>query len=489
MLNRLVRTALLVVAMCAGSSAVAGPFDELLPLIPSEANALVFLNPARVRTSAFAKANLLDDYGSAAQAAGSILVSPAVERGVVAARIDFSTLQPTWVTTAVTTNRDIAVTSLGGRSRRQLDSIAGLEAQALANDGFLIRFAPRTVGAAVPDDRQFATRWVRNSTAKRPPMLSPYLEKACGYANELETELVAAFDAEGLLSPTRVREKLPQTEAFQKQNVSLKDASAVIASLEGVTLGVRFRDHANGKLRFDFADNPVILNNFAKSLALEALNRAGMMIDDFAAWQANVEGHTVFLSGEFSPRGLRQFLSILETPLRLDEEGTPSADSQNMQLLAKNTLENFKTIQILMRDARYPESGQQTGAMTSGSYAQLLDRYAKKIDRLPVVQVDDDMINFAATTAQQLRSMAVSYRSVGIKAGVYSSNITWDFNYHPWYGNWWASRNIGLSDHLQAKRNERATVSLSAAQMWPVMDDALQQLRIVLSKRYQVEFR
>jgi hypothetical protein len=255
-----------------------------------------------------------------------------------------------------------------------------------------------------------------------------------------------------------------------------------------VTLGVRFRDKANGKLRFDFAANPAVLDNCAKPLALEALNQAGMMIDDFAVWQAKIEGNSVFLSGEFSPRGLREFLSILETPLRLDEN-PQDAGSKDKQIIAKHTLENFKTIQIMMRDARYPEAGQQTGAMTSGSYAQWLDRYAKKIDRLPVTQVDDDMINFAATTAQQLRAIAVSYRGVGIKAGVYSANITWDFNYHPWYGNWWASRNIGLSDHLQAKRNERASVSLSAAQMWPVMDDALQQLRIVLSKRYQVEFR
>jgi hypothetical protein len=471
------------------NAAFAGPFDALLPYVPAEANALVFLNPAKVRSSEFAKANLLDEFGAAAQAAGSTLASPVVEHSLVAARIDFSTLQPTWTTAIAATNRDVAIANLGGRSRHESDSIGGLEANALPGDGFLVRFSPRVVGAVVPDDRQFATRWVRNGSAKRRPALSPYLEKACEYANDLGTELVAAFDADGLLGATRVRERLPKTEAFQKQSVSLKDASNAIASLEGVTLGVRFRDKANGKLRFDFTSNPAILNNFAKPLALEALNQAGMMIDDFAVWQASIEGNSVFLSGDFSPRGLRQFLSLLETPLRLEEGGPPGADSQDKQVITKNTLENFKTIQILMRDARYPEAGQQTGAMTSGSYAQWLDRYAKKIDRLPVVQVDEDMINFAATTAQQLRSMAVSYRGVGIKASVYSANITWDFNYYPWYGNWWASRNIGLSDHLQAKRNERASVSLSAAQMWPVMDDALQQLRIVLSKRYQVEFR
>jgi len=466
------------------------PFDELLPYVPANANALVFINPAKVRSSKLAQTEFADKYGAEAQAVGSALMSPLVEHALMASQIDFSSYKPTWIVAVAQTSSTISPAQLRVRLGGTADSIGGLDACSLPNDALVVSLGPTLVGASVPNDRQFATRWVRSSSSGGNAAPSAYLQQAISYANDFGTELVVAFDLEGLVSPAMVAEKLPRSDAAKGRSLDIDQASQVLASLQGATLGVRFTDKANGKLRFDFREDPAAISKMAKPLAIEVLNNAGLLIDDFANWEIEVSGQSIFLGGELTPRGLRQVLSVIDAPLNLKDDPAEKEPPSKGAAIAYNTQSNYKTIQILLNDARHPDPN-KTGTLTAGNYAAWLDRYAKKIDRLPILNVDEDLVNFSATSAQQLRSLAVSYRGIGIRGGALSANatVTYNFAVDPWYGTWWTFAEVGPAPQIQAKKDERATVSLGAVEMWALMDDALGQMRRLLTQRYQTEFK
>ena len=55
--------------------------------------------------------------------------------------------------------------------------------------------------------------------------------------------------------------------------------------------------------------------------------------------------------------------------------------------MAKNSLAYFQATQTLMKDLR-----QKAGSASSDAY--WIDRYASKIDRLPILHVDDELLDY-----------------------------------------------------------------------------------------------
>ena len=61
------------------------------------------------------------------------------------------------------------------------------------------------------------------------------------------------------------------------------------------------------------------------------------------------------------------------------------------------------------------------------------ERYARKIDRLPVLNVDEELLAFGADTAERFRNIALSKRSAGVRAGVRKSNTYGNYYYGDGY--------------------------------------------------------
>ena len=82
--------------------------------------------------------------------------------------------------------------------------------------------------------------------------LSPYLQEAAAYPENVGTEIIMALDLENAVDPGAVRQTLNTTKAVQNKNVNLDQLAQVIASIRGVTLGIRVTTNVTGSLRIDF---------------------------------------------------------------------------------------------------------------------------------------------------------------------------------------------------------------------------------------------
>ena len=51
------------------------------------------------------------------------------------------------------------------------------------------------------------------------------------------------------------------------------------------------------------------------------------------------------------------------------------------------------------------------------------DKYAKRIERLPILNVDEELLNYSGFVASALRQAAGSVRTMGIQSGVRESQI------------------------------------------------------------------
>jgi len=496
----------LCAAVFVASSFVAQPgraqnlFDGLLRRVPGDANALVMINVAKARGSAYLRRE-----GPVVDSADRYVFAPSeVDLLVRAANLDVSTLQPAWEMTVLTTKSDLQVGAiaryLGGRT----DSLAGLPAVWLPVDGYLIRFGPRLAGMYYPGDRQCAARWAESAQSAERVRLSPYLRQAAGYPETVGTEMILAMDLSYSLSPEVIRQKLPELESLQGKRVDPHGLSEVLASIRGVTLGVRVMDQATASLRIDFERDAGIVGDMAKPLILEILARQGATIDDMADWSAEVRGATIFSKGTLTKSGLGRILSLVQPPsppLKQPELGTPEVVSPG-DSTAEATRQQYEAVQSLLRDLHHPSGN----LITTGQYALWIDRYARKLDALPILGVDKDMVEFTGWVASVLRSVASGYRKVGMEAAKYSNNPT--VRAHSphtavtggYYrrGYWGTSRGFrtgtaweysaGPAPSVIAMRLGRVDAAASEKQVLEYLDNAMAEMRRVMTERYQIEF-
>ncbi len=478
-------------------------FEELLRRVPAEANTLVIINATKARASEFIRREGRIIEEAEAGMDRHVFAASEVEMLVRAANIDMGSLEAIWELAVARLNSQPKLATIARVTGGRTDSLGGVPAVWLPIDGYLMQFGPRLVGMIFPGDRQTAARWSQDAQSSTSNRLSPYLAQAASYPETVGTELIMAMDLRYVVSPERVRENLAKSEVLKDQQVDAFALSELIAGIQGVTLGVRFVDQVVGSLRIDFDRDATALAPFAKELVLEKLRELGATIDEMQAWEASVQGRTVFLKGGLTKSGLRRILSLVEPPTPpLGEPKSASASASETDPKAEATLKCFHAVQSLITDLKRPD----TNIKTTGQYALWIDRYARKLDQLPILGVDKDMVEFTGWAASVLRSVSSRYRKVGMDAAKYSNNpsvravepYTGVTSGHYRRGYWSTSRSWqagtlwnyapGPAPSVIAKRVGRADAAASEMELLEQLSNGLSEMRRVMTERYQVEF-
>jgi hypothetical protein len=113
-----------------------------------------------------------------------------------------------------------------------------------------------------------------------------------------------------------------------------------------------------------------------------------------------------------------------------------------------------------------------------------MERYARKIDELPVLNVDEMLLDYGDKLAETLRIMSLSKRQAGIAAGV---RATEGGGYYDGYDYGYNAFDAAAA-RSQAKKEEMAVASDTRVQGWKLIDDATADIRRSLTKKYGVEF-
>lgn len=490
-------------------------FQKLVARVPHSANALTILNVEKAKQSPTGQKEGLAEKLDKAFREGLIRVPPSTSRFVLAAELDMEFMSPIWEATVMDLAQPPAMNLIVKAYRAEPDTIEGLSALVLPQDAYVLKLGDNTLGAMSPANRQAVVRWAKEMKSASAPKLSPYLEKAAGYSDRAGTEIIMALDLEGAISPQRIDAYLRKVTWLPEAKVDVAKLKQLLASLEGVRIGVRLGEPANGRLTLDFKEAPVLAPASAKRLFLDLLAEKGLLIDDLAEWQPEVQGTTISLSGKMSTPGIRKLLSVIESPAPAADSAesssaspattTPATTAQTTAAPASaaadpaaKTKAYFKNVSGMFDDLKDDMKDAKNLASTS----LFFDKYARRIERLPLLDVDPEMLDYGAYVAAQLRQSSGAVRTMGIRTGVRTNEINSSNTgsgsdyYYGGYGYGRYGGTAGIMNDLKAvelqqgvvRAQEKGNMATSVHEIRANVIAATSDVRRKMTEKYRVQF-
>ena len=400
-------------------------FGGLLPRVPPRANAIVVVNVDKILESPLSQKENWDGDRQQAHASGLTMIPLDADQLVMAAQFDYDFMQPTWEVALLNLQDEVSTVKIAADRNGQVDRIADRNAVILPTDACLVQFAKTTVGVMRPANRQHVANWLRqtDSTGAQPD-LTPYLGESVNYAVKGGTPIIMAMDLHDVMSPEMVADRAKKLESLKGSDIDARQLAEAVASVRGIALGVTVNERIVGRIKVDFDKDVSALAKVAKPLLLEVLANNSAMIDDFAEWEPRVSAKQISLGGTLSFSALQRIGSLFAAPPKLTASapsaaGAGSQDSDSLKKLASQ--QYFKSVVGLVDDLR--QKPDTTGVKTMGQVGIWFGKYARRIDELPILNVDPALLDYGAFVASALRQAESTLRGSGGRARVASLNV------------------------------------------------------------------
>lgn len=168
----------------------------------------------------------------------------------------------------------------------------------------------------------------------------------------------------------------------------------------------------------------------------------------------------------------------------------PQAAAMSMNYVLANpqaTRQYFHSTRQLLLDLR----GRKREARSIPQIGGWYEMYARRVDRLPLLDVDDQMLAYGGYVANQLRGASVAIKSARIRnrvGEVTAANQGVSFTYRGTT----ITRGFTPREHAAVNSLVRAETTAEAAtavqQIEAQLDAATSEIRLVMTKKYQTEF-
>lgn len=488
-------------------------FEHLAGRIPADANVAVFVNGDAIFSSPIAQQQGWGKNRQKMYDAGMAFLPPQAQTGVLAAHLDLQLMLPLWELSLFQFEREFKAVDIAGHTGGQLDKILSTPVVSTGLDSYIVPFNDAVVGMMMPADRQKVGRWIRDYSSTRTPALSPYLAEAYHFANEHKTPVVMAIDLQDIVSYEHVFKALSASDLSKGMTATqLEDASQVIGSLRGLMLGFTVRDKIYGKIRVDFAKDAKPIEKIGKTILLAALAKHGATIDEFEQWEPKVNGNQFTLEGPFDYSGALRISTLLHRPStiaksQIEETTTPTPPVPAETLVREASKTYYSKVVTLLRDLKIDSRELKTW----GNLALWMEKYANRIDQLPVVNVDPELIEYGSKTSETLRQASSTLRR-GLASGgqaarnvptqyksytygdVYGYTYRWGLfgaGYIPYgYANTVTVVDNVETDRLRSKARSN-TVNQAVSDARPLVEELSRmsgEIRKKMSTKYSVEF-
>lgn len=496
---RLRSLALLLLA--AAPTACVAQFDSLLAKLPAGGNTLLMVNAESTFQSELARAEGWKQQYGDNYAETPLLLPPSAQQFVLSSQLDLATMRPVWEAAAMTLAEDVPMPSVARRVGGEQEQLGSVQAVATKENAYVLKFDPAVFGVMLPANRQKASRWAREAIFSKQAKLSPYLTKIAAFPDKAGTEIILAIDLTDAISRASIQKAMEASPTIGSSGIDADAATEVLSSLEGLTLGVVVKSKATGSLRVDFSKSIAPIAPVAKKLLIEALEQAGMALDELSNWGLETSENGFRLTGELSKSGLRRALSVID----LDTSGVHKADPERShsspgQVSSSATKEYYDGVRRYLHDLKL-----ETGAKSYSSIASWFDKYAGRIDRLPLLGVDAEMLDYSEMIVNQLRNCSMSIRGVAISssakgAGVQGTassygttyNNSYNTRYHVFTGSTYEQGKDAVRDAAAQRqainRQERAKGSASVQEIVGQIKQETTSIRRRMTEKHGIEF-
>jgi hypothetical protein len=386
-----------------------------------------------------------------------------------------------------------------------VDTVGGKTTVRTRADTFFVTLDERTVGAAFLADRQFVSRWVASTSTSGASGASAYLQNAVAQVGP-DCQIVLAIDLEEAVSEASVRRMLDRDPPAAISGAAVNPATLAptLASIKGITMKIALTEAATGTATFDFAKPAAPLATIAKPLILEVVASRGMDVPDLAKWEFAVNGNTVTATGGLSPESLRRLMTVLQAPSASEDRpggeaaarpaadrGKPSQpnDKDEKQARIAASQRYFRSISKIMDGLKPGPSLNTTAAW--------LTRDARRIDQLPIEDVDPDLMAWGVQVSTALRQAGAIYSTgqQSVRASVVATENPYGISYSSGTGYDVVRDRDRRSSDAEARRQNQQAMSAQKAQISASASEPLQRaldsraaIRADMVKRYGVNF-
>ncbi|HMF12846.1 MAG TPA: hypothetical protein VKE94_11085 [Gemmataceae bacterium] len=487
---------LLVFSQCRQSRAE-GPLDELLARVPAQANTILIIDVPALHESPLGVRENWRKRHEGTYAEGVSSIPPSAQRVVSAAQLNTTTLQPVWEAVILDSPKPVTEEQLVRRLSGSKDKVSGQTIVLGRNNSYYTLLTPKMVGSLRPANRQEMARWVRTAKESTKPTVSKYLENAATGVNA-KNQLVLALDLADVLDPDGIRERLKKCQALSGGGANLDALANELTSLKGVTFTLHVGNDLEGEVRLDFGVPPKAFAPVAKALVLEAMEKMGAALDDLDKWEAKAQSNSVILHGKLSEQTLRLLLSPFVKPTTvIESHQAESSGEAKLDPVILASMRYYRSVDI------YLESLRKQQARNFNQQAKWYLATADNIDDLPILNVDDELIQYGQAVSSTLRGLGNTSQAVAAQNKQLGSNLKEQFvavpgayNYARWgyYGGYaYSVPGVEVQNNYSQIGNMMATNANTEGalrqQTWKNIKDYGNKVRLDMTKKYGIEFK
>jgi len=382
--------------------------DELANKLPPSANVIMLIDVQGIQDSPLASSDpwvrsVSDLYGTGL---GKVLRNSSL--AVVGANVNQRWSEPVWRAALMAERGASSFPATKQAYTDKIDRHLGFEFIEMENDSYV--FSPQTglIGVFVPVERQFFSHWLQHLREPSAWLNGSNLIRAVDKFRATETQVVIGADLRYSYSPLRILEEVRDSGFLSEQKIDAKQFSRLASTIDSFTIAANFSENIDCVVEFKFTEDVTPLKPVVRELAFDFLEDAGIHIPEMADWRMNVNKNGVKLSGPISINGFR--LMVSELDLINELPAWTDVDEQASDPLT-TTREYFKTVNQLLEDLE----NHRTASVNFGSNANWMDRYAKRIQRLPTRFVDAEVVDYADQAILVLIEASTALRNTAEK--------------------------------------------------------------------------
>jgi hypothetical protein len=458
------------------SRACDDPYLDLLRQLPDGTNVVVTADVQGLgKTLGLAP-------GTTLQTAGITSLPVMASRFVMGAHVDLSLRRHIWSVALAELDSKMSIQDVATAENEPIEKFMGYSIVPSSRNGYFVEFEPHFLAARTPANRQELKRWLHNRKsnqfAERPLYLLQALDPATPALMMMVVDLTDSLD------PGAILRGLNNSQVMEsRKNPNYAGVAKTLEALQGVTLAIRPGNPLSGELLVNFNTKIDPISNFAKELLLEALQKTGLYVRDFEAWDPYIADRFVRLKGTLSLQALRRFGTLIKTPAPnptvVDMDAYKSRSPVERGLVSSQLY--FKSVSKFLKDLKAESSGDDK--TLAGWYEQ----YADQIDKLPVLDVAPELLSYASATSQNLRAMSAALTGVSLQRSYLQKekqNLVGDsYSYTPYYG--WQ----GVPQQIAAQQDALvAQGGADRAQLWARIDSDTADIRRQMSLKFGNEF-
>jgi hypothetical protein len=463
----------------------AGEWPKLLEHPPAGTNTILLINCEELQLGAARLKNFKNGEQKGAAANLSADIPEKSKRAAISAFVDFDSLEPVWELGTVTFQKDKLPTPKGLAEHEggYLDPIGGRSVVWSPRGRYFVLLSADKLAVYKPADRPGVARWVRSLAQPAQP-LPDYLKKASERALD-NVALVLAVDMADSVSPVPVKDKLASLQSLSESKANLDELAKLLADLQGVTFSVTVEDQFMGKLQFDFGTAPGALNKLGKGIVLEVFSRRGILFPELRDWQSAVQGKSLVLSGPLDAGTVLNVLSFLRGAPSTSEAayeslGNSEGGGSSSSKAAEASKRYFTAVQRVLSQCR------DTKGLSVAERGCFNDKLSRKIDDLPMLNVDPELLDYGANIAQLIRGAGLAIRSANVATGGQKAVSSSSYFYGGYYGGFAVNNNVAYNQALTNQAHaEGMQQHLSNMQQ---VDTLTAEIRRKMTQKYMVEF-